>query len=307
MFSVIVPTYNRAHLLPRCIASLRQQSFDDFEVVVADDGSTDDTTKVMQDLSRQDARIRYVRQANQGAGAARNLGGSVSSARYLTFLDSDDEVDAAWLSSFACRIAESQPDIICCGIKYVDGDGNYLRERLPIQLGCGLPVLSGLYRSGTFAIRREVFAAVGGYAPHLQANQHSELRCRLELQSRRDGWKTECLPDVLVTAHEHSGAKIRKNVSGVFESARYILERHAALLHENPVTFASWAAACGGAAVKLGEYGHARKWFWHALLARPQNVRNLARFALACSPGFRRLVWRQQSTNLAEELLVRPR
>lgn len=296
MFSVIVPTYNRAHLLPRCIASLQQQSFDDFEIIVADDGSTDDTTKVMQDLSRQDARIRYVRQANQGAGAARNLGGSVSSARYLTFLDSDDEVDAAWLSSFACRIAESQPDIICCGIKYVDGDGNYLRERLPIQLGCGLPVLSGLYRSGTFAIRREVFAAVGGYAPHLPANQHSELRCRLELQSRRDGWKTECLPDVLVTAHEHTGAKIRKNDAVLFESAQFILDHHGALLRENPETFASWASACAGAAARLGRYREARNWFWQALRIRPLRLKNLARLAIACSPGIRKWCWHQPAS-----------
>jgi glycosyltransferase involved in cell wall biosynthesis len=88
LFSVIIPTYNRASLIAETLDSVFAQTFSDYEVIVVDDGSTDDTTQVLEAYVD---RVRLLRQAtNKGPGAARNLGAAAAQGRYLAFLDSDD-------------------------------------------------------------------------------------------------------------------------------------------------------------------------------------------------------------------------
>jgi glycosyltransferase involved in cell wall biosynthesis len=86
--SVVIPTYNRAHFLPETIQSVLAQSFQDFEIIVVDDGSVDSTKEVVD--SFQDRRISYIYQENQGGSAARNTGIKASSGEYIVPLDSDD-------------------------------------------------------------------------------------------------------------------------------------------------------------------------------------------------------------------------
>ena len=85
--SVIIPTYNRANLISEAIDSVLQQTFTDFEIIVADDGSTDDTEEVVK---RYGDRVRYVWTQNGGTGHARNVGMQHARGRYFIFLDSDD-------------------------------------------------------------------------------------------------------------------------------------------------------------------------------------------------------------------------
>jgi len=87
-FSVIIPTYNRAHLIPKAIESVLQQSFSDWELLVIDDGSTDNTQNVVLEYS--DKRLKYIHQKNAERSAARNTGIENSDGKYLCFLDSDD-------------------------------------------------------------------------------------------------------------------------------------------------------------------------------------------------------------------------
>jgi glycosyltransferase involved in cell wall biosynthesis len=86
--SVIVPTYNRADTIKRAIASVQAQTFQDWELIVVDDGSTDGTASVIAGL---DPRMVVIRQENQGISGARNTGLARSTGRYIAFLDSDDE------------------------------------------------------------------------------------------------------------------------------------------------------------------------------------------------------------------------
>jgi len=88
--SVIIPAYNRASTIPRAINSVLVQTFYDFEIIVVDDGSTDQTREVVQQIG--DARIRMIRHArNQGAAEARNTGMKTARGKYIALLDSDDE------------------------------------------------------------------------------------------------------------------------------------------------------------------------------------------------------------------------
>lgn len=90
LVSVVIPTYNRAEFLPRAVESVLRQTVDDFELIVVDDASTDDTEAVVERFD--DPRVEYVRHGtNRGGSAARNTGIERSSGEYIAFLDSDDE------------------------------------------------------------------------------------------------------------------------------------------------------------------------------------------------------------------------
>jgi glycosyltransferase involved in cell wall biosynthesis len=87
-FSVVIPVYNRARSLSEALASIREQTFQDFEIVVVDDGSSDDPQSAIDQVA--DPRIRLIRQENKGGGAARNTGIDAARGRFIAFLDSDD-------------------------------------------------------------------------------------------------------------------------------------------------------------------------------------------------------------------------
>ncbi|HET6262971.1 MAG TPA: glycosyltransferase family 2 protein, partial [Chloroflexia bacterium] len=86
--SVVIPTYNRAHCIAHAIDSVLRQALPPHEVIVVDDGSTDDTATV---LARYDRRVRVLRQENGGVSVARNNGIAAASGQWIAFLDSDDE------------------------------------------------------------------------------------------------------------------------------------------------------------------------------------------------------------------------
>lgn len=90
IFSIVIPTYNRAHLLSETIRSVQAQAFTDWECIIVDDGSSDNTRELVEGFSREDARVRYVWQQNSERSAARNNGIGHAKGQYVCFLDSDD-------------------------------------------------------------------------------------------------------------------------------------------------------------------------------------------------------------------------
>lgn len=89
-FSVIIPTYNRSNFIVATITSVLEQNFEDFEVLVIDDGSTDNTKEIIERILQKDKRVKYFYKTNAERGAARNFGVQESNGKFLIFLDSDD-------------------------------------------------------------------------------------------------------------------------------------------------------------------------------------------------------------------------
>ncbi len=122
-FSIIIPTYNRADSVAQTLESCFSQSFDDFEIVVVDDGSKDNTVAVLNAID--DARLKVVSQTNAGPAAARNTGMDNANGEYIAFLDSDD----VWYPNFLCsadRMLRDNPRQILYGQIIVDrGVGRY--------------------------------------------------------------------------------------------------------------------------------------------------------------------------------------
>lgn len=92
LISVIIPCFKQAHFLQSAIASLQRQGVEDWEAIIVDDGSPDDTAAVALALAQQDARVRLVRKSNGGLSSARNAGMAAASGDWLQFLDADDEL-----------------------------------------------------------------------------------------------------------------------------------------------------------------------------------------------------------------------
>ncbi|MGA7301658.1 MAG: glycosyltransferase family A protein, partial [Candidatus Sulfotelmatobacter sp.] len=109
--SVVIPTYNRAGTVPRAIESVLAQTFTDLEVIVVDDGSSDDTGKVLGEMFGE--RIRYFAQVNQGASIARNRGIEEARGEWIAFLDSDDLWEKEKLEWQLKALEQFAPQ--CCG------------------------------------------------------------------------------------------------------------------------------------------------------------------------------------------------
>lgn len=116
LFSVIMPTYNRTQMITTAIDSVLNQSYHNWELIIVDDGSNDDTFKVVEVYLQRDKRIRYFHQINQGESVARNLGIRNSTGNYVCFLDDDDYYYPNFLETFANKIREegNTPQVYMC-------------------------------------------------------------------------------------------------------------------------------------------------------------------------------------------------
>ena len=115
--SVIVPVYNAEDYIEKCLDSLINQSLKDIEIIVVDDGSTDDTYKV---VSKYKEKIKLIKQKNGGVASARNKGLSVAEGEYIAFVDSDDWVELDMFSKLYNKAIENDYDAVECNFKYVD-------------------------------------------------------------------------------------------------------------------------------------------------------------------------------------------
>lgn len=116
MFSVIVPVYNVEQYLDKCLASILGQTYKDFECIVVDDGSTDNSSAIIDKYVKQDQRFKVLHQKNMEPSAARNAGLAIAQGDYIAFVDSDDYISNEYLEKFALKIANTDADIVICGV-----------------------------------------------------------------------------------------------------------------------------------------------------------------------------------------------
>lgn len=125
LFSIVVPTYNRAHLIGKTLQTILQQKFTDFEVLVVDDGSKDNTADVVKQFD--DERIQYLQKANAERGAARNYGAARARGSYVNFFDSDDLMLPHHLSVAKAMISQgNNPEFFHLGYEHRVDDGTLL-------------------------------------------------------------------------------------------------------------------------------------------------------------------------------------
>jgi glycosyltransferase involved in cell wall biosynthesis len=212
--SIVVPTYNRAAVLGRAIASVLSQGFGDFELVVVDDGSTDGTRAVIESFA--DARIRRLEQSNMGVSAARNAGADVATGEFFVFLDSDDEFVSGALARIADRLCQHK--LIVWGTLRASAEGSR-RAVVPVRAQVRDARFSPLLAGG-FAVRADLFRRIGGYDVHLRYSENTELAWRL--RNHLDAGSIEVVEEPLAIIHTQSG---RGHEREKYEAAIRILDR----------------------------------------------------------------------------------
>jgi len=227
--SVVIPTYNRDSFLPRCLNSVLMQGFPDIEVIVVDDGSTDDTQKVLAGYGN---RIVAVRQAHAGLAVARTRGITMAKSDLVAFVDSDDKMLLSRLQR-QFEFMQAHPDVAAVsGNIVIEGmeDVDYLAMRGVGFAGEDFVIFENAFQRllrGDFMadpsamIRRDKFFEIGGYSIDgilLQSSNDWDLWLRM---SRK--WKLACLNWPCTWVGRHGG-----NISsspGQFESNLEVVEK----------------------------------------------------------------------------------
>ena len=290
MISVVLCTHNRADRVGTAITSVLGQTFEDFELVVVDDGSVDNTREVVNAIG--DARLQYVHRENGGLSAARNTGVASSSGRYVTFLDDDDQALPRWLQTFHDTLGGREA-VATCATYVVDMCGHVSSTMSPEPLGPAYADYRGLFLPGTFAVPRTAYEAIGGFAEGVQYCHHAEFALRLLPFCRAAGWPVIVIDEPLLRWENRPPEQRPETLPDrVLVGMDYVLSHHGDQLARSPETLANCHASAGVAAARLGRYGEARHHLARAARARPRSARAWLRFGVAQIPALGDAVWR---------------
>lgn len=132
--SIIMPVYNSENYLAATLECLQNQIFKDFELICINDGSTDNSLKILEEFSKQaDFQVKIINQGNQGAGASRNYGFTFASGETAIFLDCDDLFNLDFLDKMYKKYQETHADIVICKYKILSSEGEYFQQELGIN------------------------------------------------------------------------------------------------------------------------------------------------------------------------------
>jgi glycosyltransferase involved in cell wall biosynthesis len=287
-FSVVIGTYNRARVVTRAIRSVLDQQGVELELVVVNDGSTDDTAKVLDELS--DPRLRIVHRANGGSSAARNSGIAAATGDWVAFLDDDDAALPGWLSCLA-EMTGDGVGVVCCAAEYRSRDGALVEIARP-----GADSLfdnrTALFLAGTFAARADLLRSVGGFDERLARSENTDVGLRLltGLVERDLEIRSSARPCVRL---EHRPATDRPSVNPavLFYGTRVLLNNHRERLARDAHGRAVLNGVLGVSAARLGRWHDARSALFTSVRAEPLQLRHWLRFGFASVPPLGRRVW----------------
>ena len=264
LVSVIIPTYNRAQVLGRAVQSVLRQTYNDFQLLIIDDGSTDNTEECIRQFS--DSRIVYLRHKNQGQSAALNTGLRVAKGKYISFLDSDDE----WLS----KMLEKQLALfhedkrIGCVYTYAGRVGSVKN----IELVKTFYIEGDIYKEAltqgyishmiTLMTKKECFKKIGLFDTQFTVCQDDDICLRLAKE-----YRFGLIPEILAVIHNDSGSQVTKSPKSYADGWWKLFRKHESEVLRvcGRKTMARHYAKCGKLYLKASETRLAHKAYKKAL------------------------------------------
>ncbi len=235
LVSVIVPAYNAAHFLPQAIASIERQHYHPLEIIVIDDGSTDNTAEVVRHLP---SVSHYLQQENRGPSAARNLGLKHAQGEFIAFLDADDEWPAGKLDLQLGRLrAEPHLDVVLGRIQYISLPG---AQDLDLPFETADRTLTHVHL-GSGVYRKPVFDRIGLFEESLRYSEDVDWFMR----AREEDISMVILGEVTLLYQLHAGNMTRQmsaERSSLGIVMRRSLERRRSRGSGRPVQLKPWSA-----------------------------------------------------------------
>jgi glycosyltransferase involved in cell wall biosynthesis len=266
--SVVIPTYNRAHLIGKAIQSVFNQSYQDFEIIIVDDGSTDNTEEIVKKFN--DFRINYFfHKFNQGISAARNTGIKACQGKYIAFLDSDDE----WLPEKLdkqMKIFEDESlevGVIYTGNYYIDEKSKEIKKvNIPKKKGYIyedlLKAEVGLNVS-TVLVRKECFKKVGLFDKRIPTHEDLDMWIRIAKY-----YNFRYVKDLLVVSWTHLN-QVTNNSEALIEGVKRIQTKYGKELRKRPYSYSIRYFNLGNKLCHLGKTREGQKYFIKAISIYP--------------------------------------
>ena len=300
MFSVIIPTYNRAKFVTKAVNSVLRQTFKDYEIIVVDDGSTDTTTQALEQYGRT---IAIIHQVNSGVSAARNAGIRKATGRWIAFLDSDDEWKENYLARQSAQI-RCNPNVIAFitnAINIDDGGRSHTHFENIILKRFGLAtfvrvkrpfrtIMNSHWFLQSMVVRREILLKAGLFDTTLTIAEDRDIMARVALEGEF-GFNKEVLVEIYRRtepirnlASARGSMQARKCFEKVFENLR----RDRSLKLMERLTLAKVRSAnqreLGNLLLAQADARQARVAYKQALTAYP-SLRSLIKYLVSLLPA----------------------
>jgi len=272
--SVIIPTHNRAEFLESSIASVLNQTYDDFEIIVVDDNSIDRTHEVVKNI--KDGRIKYIRHnENCGPSAARNTAISFSTGEYIAFLDDDDEWVPEKLQKQVELLNKCAENI--CGIYsnrlVVDRLSNRIISASPraeklsgnllYQLSMGSPI-----HTSTVLLRKRCIEKIGLFDETMSYMEDRDFWIRLSFN-----WDFEYIDKPLTTAYVHKQGHLSENLEGQTAGREKLLQRYKNLFNTDRKTWSKLHLLQGAQYCQMKNMKKGRKNILESIKIYPFNMK----------------------------------
>lgn len=221
--SVIIPCYNHGHYLPHAVRSVLAQTFTDWEAIIVDDGSTDDTRQVAAQFT--DPRIRYIYQENRGLSGARNTGIAAARGELIALLDADDMWEPEFLARMVAALQETPTAAAAyCGFRWMDAIGNPLKQSVlrvvpPERFYEELLYQGSWISACSVVVRAAAYREAGPFDESLQACEDYDMWLRMAKPMQFIG-----VPEVLVF-YRRAGVNMSDDVERMSDALTTVLEK----------------------------------------------------------------------------------
>jgi glycosyltransferase involved in cell wall biosynthesis len=278
-FSIITPVFNAANTIRRTIESVLNQSFQDFEIVIIDDGSMDTSKEVIERIA--DHRIRYQWQINAGPSAARNFGAKLACGQYFIFLDSDDCLTENYLQSFYELLRSGKFSLGLACAHFVNSNNDTIRKIKPWNSGTTFgPGLCGAY-----VISRFLFDACHGFDVNLFFSENSDLFLTLRTQGKLNSGamalndRAEVTIEMIDRRERQSKYSKKKYVS-----VQYFLTKHKRYFDKSLNDFINFKRIHAICALQNGDIKEAKRSLLEIIRRKPDSIKTYLQYLIFLFP-----------------------
>ncbi len=287
-FSVIITVQDREDVVGRAVAGVLAQTFADVEVVVVDDGSTDNSVAAARAVA--DHRVRIVRQERSGIAAARTSGLERATGDWITVLDPDDEVASGWLARLGRLIDSTGAALVSCGGEHRHLDHS-TTEVAPMAIGPAGMRATACFRSGAFTTTRERLLEVGGFGGPGDSEALTEVGLRLLGSVGDHGGKVSHTPEVMVRWNEREVGPVPEGDALRLRWALQGLDAVARSPIPDAEMLSRYATVGGIAAARQRDHREARRLLCLARQAQPEVMKHWARWVVSCLSPISDRIW----------------